>query len=556
MPERFEDILARCIDDVKTGVRTVEECLESYPSVRERLEPLLRTALQIQPLPGVEPSPEFRIKARVRLMEQIHAGRSGTERAEPRYESWRNLTPRKRRFSMVSIIVATIVLAVSAAGGGTVYAAQDSLPGDALYPVKTGTEQVSMMLPGDDVGKAEKALGFAEERVEEMTALAEQERSEHLALALSRYEDALNTALTRIEAARSRGLPVASVSETVAEATARHLGVLDEVYESVPAEARDAITGAREASLNGQGAALAALAQENPVQAAQISMATAEARLNRAMTMAGADDPAEVENALQQYEKASQFGSEISQIAQSLGEDAAAVEELVAEAISRHLSVMDEVKDRVPEQAAPAVRMAQETSVNRLGGALSRLAEERPARAMELNLAAMEERLNRVRAKAATGDVEEVEDALQQFEEMSGFGEDISQTAWGLGKDVAAVEEMVARAATVHLEVLGMVREQVPEEARTAVERAMQKSATGYERAAEALEEIGAPADIPHMPSLPEGVPAPGQMPGVPGPGMSGGSDNLTEAEEAGGQTEQPGGEQPSGPPGGIGGRP
>jgi len=37
-----------------------------------------------------------------------------------------------------------------------------AFPGNALYPVKLGTEQVRMILRGDDVVKAGRALSFAE----------------------------------------------------------------------------------------------------------------------------------------------------------------------------------------------------------------------------------------------------------------------------------------------------------------------------------------------------------------------------------------------------------
>lgn len=441
MPAKFEDILVQCLDDIRAGRHSIEECLNRYPSLRNRLEPLLRIALEIQPPPDVEPSPDFKVRARVQLMEQIHAGRSVTKRPEPRYRNQTVLIPQRRRFSIIGVIVA-IVLAVSAAGGGTAYASQDSLPGDVLYPVKLGTEQARMMLPADDVAKAERALGFAESRVAEMAALAEKGRTENLNLAQDKYDDVMNTVLARIEAARDKGLAIESISELVAEATAEQLSALDKVYENVP------------------------------------------------------------------------------------------------------------------EQAKPAIERAREASMNGLGNALKALAGENPAKAMELNLAAMKERLNRVRAKAAEDDVEETGNALQRFEEMARFGEEISQIAQELGKDVTAVEELVAKATVIHLEVLAQVREQVPEPARAAIDRAIQESVRGYERAAEALEKIGAPGVIPPKPPIPEGVPAPNGIPPESEQEVPAGSDNETEVEEEEEEQEEQGEQQTPGPPSGIPGRP
>jgi len=105
---------------------------------------------------------------------------------------------------MVRIIVA-IALALVALGGGTAYASQASLPGDALYSVKLGTEQARMMLPGDDVARAERALNFADRRVEEMLALADKGRSQDLGLAVGKYGYALNMTLARMGQAGDRG---------------------------------------------------------------------------------------------------------------------------------------------------------------------------------------------------------------------------------------------------------------------------------------------------------------------------------------------------------------
>jgi hypothetical protein len=506
MPKKFEDILAQCIDDIKAGRCCVEDCLERYPSLSKRLEPLLRLALKIQEPPDVRPSSAFKVRARVQLMEQIHAGQVVTKWPESRYKSQTSLIPQKRRFSMIAIIVAAI-LAVSALGGGTAYASQDSLPGDVLYPVKLGTEQARLMLTANDVAKAELALSFAETRVEEMTALAERGRPENLNLALAKYDNAVTMAIAKIEEASSKGLATANTSALVAEATAKHLSVLDRVYDKVPAEAKVAIERARQVSLKGQENALAALARENPVKAAEINLATIEERLNRVRAKAEQNDVEEVENALGQYEELTRFGEEISQIAQGVGKGTATVEELLAKASSRHLRTLDEIHDRVPAKAEPAIEQARAATVNGLGNALTALAKEDPVRAMELNLAAMEERLNRVRAKAGENDIEETEDALQQFKEMAKFGEEISQIAQGLGKDVAKVEELVAKATSIHLEVLAKVYEKVPGPAKEAIQRAIDESVKGYQGAIEALKKIGAPGNIPQKPPIPEEIP-------------------------------------------------
>jgi hypothetical protein len=154
----------------------------------------------------------------------------------------------RRRFNMVRIrIIIATVLALSALGGGTVYAAQDSLPGDALYSVKLGTETVTMMVGEDDVARAQRALNFADKRVREMIALTEGGHPENLNLTVEKYCYALNMSMTRMETALGKGKSQAGdIATLVAEATAQHLSVLNGLHDTVPDAAKPAIQRAME----------------------------------------------------------------------------------------------------------------------------------------------------------------------------------------------------------------------------------------------------------------------------------------------------------------------
>ncbi len=70
----------------------------------------------------------------------------------------------------------TIVLIVSLAlggGGAVVYAAQNDLPTEPLYGLKTLSEDVRLGLTGNPEAQVQLSLEFANRRVEEMAALAE-----------------------------------------------------------------------------------------------------------------------------------------------------------------------------------------------------------------------------------------------------------------------------------------------------------------------------------------------------------------------------------------------
>ncbi|MGQ9546283.1 MAG: DUF5667 domain-containing protein [Dehalococcoidia bacterium] len=370
--KKFEDILAQCIEDIKGGKASIEECLDRHPALRGQLEPLLRTALAIREPREVKASDAFKAKARVQLMEQIDAWQTATKWPWHRRNNDPSAASHRRRFSfnMANIIIA-VVLTLSLVGGGTVYASQSSLPGDALYTVKLATEELTMGLAGGDIARAERALTFAERRVREMKALAARGRSQDLNLAAENYACALNLTLANMEQARNRRLDAANVTARVAEATTRHLSVLDRVWDMVPDQAKAAIAHARNVSQTGYFHALAALAKNNTVLAAEMNLAAMQRRLERIEETAQDEEALQI--ALQQFEAMSEFNEEIYRIAEQFGLNATQVEELVAEASGKHLERLAEVWEKVPDQAKPAIERAMANAMKRYQRRLQRL---------------------------------------------------------------------------------------------------------------------------------------------------------------------------------------
>ncbi|MGA9696386.1 MAG: DUF5667 domain-containing protein, partial [Dehalococcoidales bacterium] len=77
----------------------------------------------------------------------------------------------------VTASVLLVVLIFAAVGGGTVYAAQSSTPGDILYPVKTGAENIQLTLTTSPVAKARLYLQLAQKRINEMAQQAKLNRN-------------------------------------------------------------------------------------------------------------------------------------------------------------------------------------------------------------------------------------------------------------------------------------------------------------------------------------------------------------------------------------------
>lgn len=89
----------------------------------------------------------------------------------------------------MTIITSILVLATFLFGGGiTASAASASLPGDALYPVKTSLENARASLTNDDAVKAGLFLGFAGRRLDEIKSLIASGRFDHVPQAASLFE--------------------------------------------------------------------------------------------------------------------------------------------------------------------------------------------------------------------------------------------------------------------------------------------------------------------------------------------------------------------------------
>jgi hypothetical protein len=167
---------------------------------------------------------------------------------------------------------------------------------------------------------------------------------------------------------------------------------------------------------------------------------------------------------------------------------------LVAEATARHQSVLDSVYDMVPVEAKEAIAHARNVSMMGHFRALEGLACRNPVRAMEVSMAAAEGRLNRARETAERRDIEGLENALQQFEEMAGFAEQISRMAQEVDMEVTRVEELLAEATSGQLERLVEVWEGAPGQAQPALRRTIVSALARHERAIQASEQRGAEA--------------------------------------------------------------
>jgi hypothetical protein len=85
----------------------------------------------------------------------------------------RNAKEFGKMVGQVFTAIAVIVGLLGGTGAATVYASQDSLPGEMLYPVKTWSEDVRLDLTADPETKLDLSLEFTDERLAEIQELSE-----------------------------------------------------------------------------------------------------------------------------------------------------------------------------------------------------------------------------------------------------------------------------------------------------------------------------------------------------------------------------------------------
>ena len=110
---------------------------------------------------------------------------------------------RRRLWSRTVMVIALVILGLVAGSIGVVSAANDSLPGDRLYAVKTAVEDIRLALSTRQETEIKLNLRFAQQRVAEIEALIEEERPEFIQIAVGRYERHIKLAtlaLTQIPA--------------------------------------------------------------------------------------------------------------------------------------------------------------------------------------------------------------------------------------------------------------------------------------------------------------------------------------------------------------------
>jgi hypothetical protein len=189
----------------------------------------------------------------------------------------------------VAALAAVLLIVIGLAQPALVAAAEDSLPGDALYPVKGALEGAQMALARGKSDQIELNLTFADRRESELQALVAQGRLSGLAPLVVSLEAELQGAEQGLaQAAQSDPEGATALAERVDRALATHMQALSALLAKAPTQAQPAIMHALAFSQGEEQKVRGLLGSANPLPGlAQTPFGQAPTPLGQEMTPPG-----------------------------------------------------------------------------------------------------------------------------------------------------------------------------------------------------------------------------------------------------------------------------
>lgn len=280
--KHIEELLQQCLTAFDAGL-SPEECLSAFPAAREELEPLFRQAISLRVAFAAAPSPEFRVRARERVL--FAAGRdvsaalaaqpdpefvqdarqrfiraAGLDAQEalrevppPRLPFWLNARrrlleaaaapqPAPRRSSPMfglraGLSAAVVVLAVALAGGAYI-AGIDSKPGGASAQLAQLDQDLREIERVQQSGGIVSAAALQELNDRTSRLLGELDNQQPSPAVVERLPELIDRQKTVVLAAANQG----SIAPELAQAQAQQLAVAEKVVEDIKLAAAQAPT--------------------------------------------------------------------------------------------------------------------------------------------------------------------------------------------------------------------------------------------------------------------------------------------------------------------------
>ena len=163
------DALEFCLQEMERGAE-IESVLARFPEYAEELRPILKTAAKAQKMAVITPDADVARRSRARVMQ--HAAELRESRVSSRHP--RNVIPLFQRLAISFGLAAIFLLS----GSGLLSASASALPGEQLYPVKRGWENIRLFFIFDSEARALLEDEFENERLHEVNELLAEGRHE------------------------------------------------------------------------------------------------------------------------------------------------------------------------------------------------------------------------------------------------------------------------------------------------------------------------------------------------------------------------------------------
>jgi hypothetical protein len=158
---------------------------------------------------------------------------------------------------LVSVLVMASPVFAAVETGETLPVEPGITPDSPMYGLDKVGEKLQLAFAFREQRKAELHYRFAQERLSEAEQLVEDNETDLIEETMEDYEEELNETENEIEKAVARGQNVTELIEHVTSMTAKHLAVLQKVYDKVPEQAKASIQHAMEVSVRKQVGVLA-----------------------------------------------------------------------------------------------------------------------------------------------------------------------------------------------------------------------------------------------------------------------------------------------------------
>lgn len=280
--EKFQRILDECAAYLKLGY-SVNFCLKKYPKTKSLKQPLttVKAALQI---------PKKSI-----VLDKNSVWNKISEKISNKKEDFFKLFGKNSQFGVLKLAfsknmlaIITIVMMISLLNS-TAVAAQNSIPGETLYPIKRTVEKIQLTLTLNEVKKTEVRIKHAENRLTEVKAIIEKPTVPSDMAAEDQKAKAIESTITELVNATTQVADDSSTNKEllkkVVELTDKQELVLPGIEKKVEGETKKAVSNAIDNAVETKSVAERNLAQlETPPSASTSNSTSTDSQIKGAGT--------------------------------------------------------------------------------------------------------------------------------------------------------------------------------------------------------------------------------------------------------------------------------